>query len=253
MRVAVVVTAVAIGTSLVTAAPAEADVEVTYSVDQRGKVRGDLDRFERTVHRTLHDERGWSLAGEIEFRRVESGGELRVVLTSPGEIAAAASGCDERWSCRVGRYVLINDRRWHETTQSWTESRRSYRHYVINHEVGHFLGLSHADCADAGGPAPVMQQQSISLGKCRANVWPRLTELRMAAEAQGVPAPSSSPSPSPSVTPSSSVSPGPEDSANAVRPPETSATHIPRGDADSTAAQRENLLLRLLRYLSGHF
>lgn len=51
-------------------------------------------------------------------------------------------------------------------------SLHDYRHDVINHEAGHWLGLVHVGCPGAGEPAPVMQQQSIGLDGCDANVWP---------------------------------------------------------------------------------
>lgn len=168
-------------------------VEVTYSVHSRGDVGADLDRFARQVRATLHDPRGWTLGGRIGFRRVDSGGDMHIVLASSSVVEAAADGCSHQYSCRVGKRILINEHRWVHGTRSWSKSLRAYRHYVINHEVGHFLGLSHRHCAKPDAPAPVMQQQSISLEGCRSNVWPRLSELRAAARHQDVSVPARSP------------------------------------------------------------
>jgi predicted Zn-dependent protease len=43
---------------------------------------------------------------------------------------------------------------------------------MVNHEVGHYLGLGHVGCPKKGAKAPVMMQQSISLGGCVPEAWP---------------------------------------------------------------------------------
>jgi hypothetical protein len=91
-----------------------------------------------------------------------------------------SSGCGTEYSCRAGRYVIINQDRWLGATPSWNNaggSLRDYRHMVINHETGHWLGHDHANCAGAGQPAQVMQQQSIDLQGCSFNPWPTASEL----------------------------------------------------------------------------
>ena len=54
---------------------------------------------------------------------------------------------------------------------------RDYRHMVVNHEMGHWLGSGHQYCGGIGQPAPVMQQQSIDLQGCAFNPWPLDWEL----------------------------------------------------------------------------
>ena len=168
-------------------APAEAaQRSYTYSVGTRGDVQGDLATFREIVHETLRDPRGWSLGGALEYVPVRSGGDFQVLLTSPREVERAAPVCSRHYSCQVGDDVLINDDNWRNATSSWPYSLHEYRHYVVNHEVGHWLGLGHRECPGQGRDAPVMQQQSISLDGCTATVWPLRDERLEVARRSGV-------------------------------------------------------------------
>ena len=75
------------------------------------------------------------------------------------------------WSCNTGARVVLNADRWRWMTPTYTD-RVQYRAYLVNHEVGHSLGLGHVGCPGPGRPAPVMMQQSKSLGGCQINPWP---------------------------------------------------------------------------------
>ena len=80
----------------------------------------------------------------------------------------------------MGKSVIINDNRWSGATVAWNNAGgdiRNYRHMVINHEVGHWLGHGHLSCSGANNPAAVMQQQSIDLQGCAFNPWPLDSEL----------------------------------------------------------------------------
>jgi hypothetical protein len=67
---------------------------------------------------------------------------------------------------------MLNLDRWLNAIPDYRGDVALYRHYLINHEVGHQLGYGHQACPGAGHPAPVMQQQTYGLRGCRANGWP---------------------------------------------------------------------------------
>jgi hypothetical protein len=111
----------------------------------------------------------------VSFTPVTSGGDFNLVLASPAAVDAAHPVCSPEFSCRVGDDVLINDRNWREATSHWRAHGApldEYRRYLINHEVGHWLGFDHWGCPGAGEPAPVMVQQSIDTEGCEPNGWP---------------------------------------------------------------------------------
>lgn len=148
------------------------DIIYTYSVSSAGPVTSDVEEFAAHAAVTLNDPRGWALDGAIAFRRVPEGGDFTLWLATPEEVAAWADTCSAEYSCRVGRDVIINDARWAEGAQAWSGPLDAYRRYVVNHEVGHWLGFGHADCPAPDRPAPVMHQQSKGLDGCQPQVWP---------------------------------------------------------------------------------
>ena len=152
---------------------------VTYSVTTKGAVTANLAEFKQQANVTLNDGRGWARLG-VRFQEVESGGNFTLVLAEANQLPTFSSGCSAEYSCRAGRYVIINQDRWMGATPSWNSaggSLRDYRHMVVNHETGHWLGHDHQSCGGAGQQAPVMQQQSIGLQGCQFNAWPLATEL----------------------------------------------------------------------------
>jgi hypothetical protein len=154
---------------------------VTYHVETRGRVVADLRVFRRQVQATLDDPRGWRAAG-VAFRRVPRRGDFALVLSAAARLPSFSPGCSAQWSCRVGRYVVVNQLRWRVASPVWRRSGRSlrdYRHMVVNHETGHWLGHGHRRCPGRGRPAWVMQQQSKGLAGCRANPWPTAPERRV--------------------------------------------------------------------------
>ena len=159
---------------------------IEYEVSRAGTTQASFGEFGRIVDAVLDDPRGWSLSGAVRFRRVSEGGRFTVRLTDP-RVVGSYTGCSSYYSCRVGRYVMINDNRWRFATQSFRgRPLHHYRQMVINHEVGHALGFGHGTCPGAGLRAPVMQQQSKGLNGCVHNQWPLWGERRALARRLGV-------------------------------------------------------------------
>jgi hypothetical protein len=135
------------------------------------------DDFAAAVERTLADNRGWTADRRWGFQRVSGGAsEVTVHLATPAttDRMCDAVGVETRGevSCRGGRTIVINLKRWLLGVPWYSDALEDYRHMVVNHEVGHFLGHGHVRCGQQGGPAPVMQQQTFGLDGCVRNAWP---------------------------------------------------------------------------------
>lgn len=153
---------------------------VTYTVATKGTVKADVGEFTAQVAETLNSPLGWSRLG-VRFERVESGGQFTVWLSEGSQVPSfSPGGCDAVVSCTVGNNVIINEIRWLNGSDAWNGaggSLRDYRHMVLNHETGHWLGHGHQYCSEAGQLAPVMQQQTIDMQGCKPNPWPQQSEM----------------------------------------------------------------------------
>lgn len=147
---------------------------VTYRVETRGDLVVDRRDFRDRVAEIYPDPRGWTQA-YVRFVRVRTGGAFSIVLAASEVMPTFGPICDTYWSCRVGRYVVVNENRWRFGTPLFRRAggtMAEYRAMVTNHETGHWFGLGHAGCPADGAPAPVMMQQSMGLYGCEPNPWP---------------------------------------------------------------------------------
>jgi hypothetical protein len=170
----------------------------TYSVEvEQGAVLPQIQHpFAAAVDEALADSRGWTASGDIAFRRVDvAQPDVRIRLTAT-ETARAMCGFELPYdtSCYVNGVVYVSAPRWFRGAHAFAGDLAGYRRYLINHEIGHFLGHGHESCPADGAPAPVMMQQTFSVsndqlaeitaatpqgltaprdGKtCKANPWP---------------------------------------------------------------------------------
>lgn len=71
----------------------------------------------------------------------------------------------------------INLYRWMNGSVHSKLNLEDYRTYVINHEVGHALGLDHDGCSGKGKPASNMMQHTVGIGECIPSPWPIDTDI----------------------------------------------------------------------------
>ncbi|SNY52155.1 DUF3152 domain-containing protein [Paractinoplanes atraurantiacus] len=145
----------------------------------------DVTAFATAVAATLGDKRSWTGTGQLRLQQVPGAekADFTVFLATrdtAGKMCLQGGtnirvGGVPYTSCRTTGRAIINLDRWRLSSTPYLKAKISlavYRQYVINHEVGHELGHHHQNCPKAGGPAPVMVQQTLTLRGCTAYAWP---------------------------------------------------------------------------------
>lgn len=124
----------------------------------------------------LDDERSWAGAGQVRFRLVgaDADPDLKILLATPRTtdrycLPLRTGGT---LSCQVKDRVVLNANRWAKAVKDYDGDVANYRRYLVNHEVGHFIGYGHVPCPGRGAKAPVMMQQTKGLDGCKPNAWP---------------------------------------------------------------------------------
>lgn len=134
--------------------------------------------FVEAVFSTLNDPRGWGRAG-VQFCPSEAAeADIWVGLALPNSVDLLCAPIETKGevSCALDDRAVINVKRWDHGTRAWSDLTE-YRDYVINHEVGHLLGLGHEKRCTMTGRAPLMMQQSRRRLPCDTNPWPTSFEV----------------------------------------------------------------------------
>lgn len=148
---------------------------VTVAVAVEGGVPVDGAAFAAFVMATLNDPRGWGNEGYVFGRTGDAAAaDVQVVLGSPAmtERLCRPLTTYGKVSCRNGGVVALTHFRWVGGTADYADDLTAYRSYLVNHEVGHYLGKGHVGCPGTGAVAPVMLQQTLGLQGCARNAWP---------------------------------------------------------------------------------
>jgi hypothetical protein len=153
---------------------------IKYRVEVEREVPVDPVDVARMVDQTLQDPKSWAANGLATFERVDDdSADLRIIIATPETTDKLCYPLDTAGevSCRNGDHVALNAKRWAFGADAYGKDVINYRRYLVNHEVGHYLGYDHVECPGDGEPAPVMMQQTKGIGACRTNPWPLSSEL----------------------------------------------------------------------------
>ena len=150
---------------------------IRYDVRVEDNLEIDPDEAAQFIAAVLNDERSWRGTDQWRFALVPAGepADLHAYLVTPGTTNALCAPLLTRGevSCQNGNRVVLNGKRWALGADAYGSDLKNYRRYLVNHEVGHYLGYRHVQCPGEGRAAPVMMQQTKGLAGCRKNPWPQ--------------------------------------------------------------------------------
>ncbi|WP_380169041.1 DUF3152 domain-containing protein [Jannaschia sp. R86511] len=147
---------------------------VRYTVEVEDGLPLDAVEVAGVVDGVLADPRSWTAEGEWSLQRTDADPDVHIRVTTPDTTDRLCAPLRTRGqvSCRNGDDVVLNALRWTQGANAWGDDVAGYREYLVNHELGHYLGRGHVPCPAEGEAAPVMLQQTLGLQGCAPNGWP---------------------------------------------------------------------------------
>ncbi|MFF4170265.1 DUF3152 domain-containing protein [Streptomyces sp. NPDC001744] len=129
------------------------------------------------IQRILAHPRSWAAHGRGRFQLVSENADFVIRIATPDTADALClrQGLDTHGelNCETTDGVVVNLRRWMLGSPTFAGGAAEYRHLIINHEVGHEIGIrTHMACPGPGKLAPAMMQQIKGLNGCRSNAYP---------------------------------------------------------------------------------
>ena len=121
------------------------------------------------VSQTLSDPSGWTLGGLLAYSQGSTNCNFTVNLLTARQMTGMDPGCTGQTTCSTYNEIGISEAYWQTPPKSWTEGLAAYRAGLINQEVGHWLGFTHAGCTDGAASQQILTQPTVVLDGCSPN------------------------------------------------------------------------------------
>jgi len=138
-----------------------------YKVSIDSNIKRSLKNFKKDIHYILSHKKSW----KINFIQDDLKFDFEITLTSANKIKKACKFTGLSCADTSHKKIYINNFRWIKGAKLSELSLKNYRIYLINHEVGHILGFSHAKPI-RNQKVPVMNQHTLGIYPGKPYMWP---------------------------------------------------------------------------------
>ena len=143
-------------------------------------VKGFTELENTEIHRILADPRGWTGSG-YEFSETTEKAYHVLIKKVPSHVMDEQFKSTPRlrglsvtitYKGKKPSEIWINQQNWMNKPKDFVGSRKLYREYLIQHEMGHALGRGHSPTRGVQNNCPVMYQQTKGTRSiCQSNPW----------------------------------------------------------------------------------
>lgn len=141
-----------------------------YKVSIEPRLDVSLLNFRKKISSVLNDPRSWPITF-IDVSNTNHISDFQIILARDSTIKNICNFTFLSCADSITNIIYINVNRWKYGAVKSKLNLNDYRTYVINHEVGHILGLGH-EKPIKNKKAPIMNQHTLGIGDAIPNMWP---------------------------------------------------------------------------------
>lgn len=151
------------------------DIYFRYLVAIEDGINYPINLFKKYIKSILSDSRSWC----VNFIEDKINPDFCIILSKRETIINICNLVDLSCADFMKNIIYINYNNWINGSKLSKLTLDDYRTYVINHEVGHILGIHTHFNPRKGCKTPVMNQSTNGIGKGLPNQWPTLREQKI--------------------------------------------------------------------------